>query len=99
MNRGVFENGQGRYSVLGHARVTADTSTSGGVPLPDLPNDMRVRRTILRFRAPTSYTMDGTDPSGPAFYALADEIAVLDSDPSLVRLRGSGNVEIVYLGT
>lgn len=99
MNRGIFEGALGRYSVLGHSRVTADSVTSGGVELPDLPNDNRVRRTVLRFRGDTSFTLDATDPAGDAMYALADEIVVIDSSPADVRLRGDSDVEIIYFGT
>lgn len=90
---------QGLYECLGHATVTA-TLDPGGEPLTDLPADpaVHVRRTVLRNREAIEYTLDGTDPAGASMYALPDEVVVIDTDPTLIRLRGSGDVEVIYLG-
>lgn len=97
-NRGLVELGLGRYAILGHTHATAP---AGGIALPNLPNDNRVRRTVIRGKGALTFTLDGSDPTGPdAFYALADEVIVLDSDPSTVLIAGSNvDVRIMYLGT
>jgi hypothetical protein len=91
----------GRYAVLGHEQVTAD-NTSGGVPLPNPPNDNRVRRIVLRAKADYLFKSDGSDPNdGKGMYVLKDEIVVTDSDPALIRLYASpsADVRIIYYGT
>ena len=98
MNRGIFEGTQGRFAVLGHANVVADP---GGVSLPELPNEGRLRRIVLRASGPITFKLDGSDPTEEdAMYMLEDEIVVLDCDGTGVRIAGAGvNVKILYLGT
>lgn len=98
MNRAIFEGGAGRYAVLGHTALTLDP---GGSALPDLPNEGRLRRIVVRAKGPFTFTLDGTDPTGTsAMYALKDEVIVLDSDGAGVRLAGAAaDCKIIYLGT
>lgn len=100
-NHALFESGMGRSTVLGHTRVDAD-AVSGGVPLPNLPNDNRVRRTVLRSKGDFEWTADGSDPAlGGGMYGLADEVMVYDGDPALIRLWATAttDVRIIYMGT
>lgn len=98
MNRGIFEGMQGRFAVLGHTNVVADAD---GIGLPDLPNERRLRRILLRPTGNITFTLDGSDPTAPAaMYALKDEIIVLDCAGDFVQLAGGDvDVKVIYFGT
>lgn len=98
MNRGIFEGTQGRFAVLNHANVIAD---AGGQSLPDLPNEGRLRRIVMRPTGDITFTLDGSDPTAEeAMYALADEIVVLDCAAEGVLVAGANvDVKLIYLGT
>lgn len=98
MNRAIFGGYQERFAVLGHTQVTADAD---GVFLPDLPNENRVRRIVLRSPDPFTFTLDGSDPAAiTAMYSLADEVVTLDCDGTQVQLAGTAaDIKIIYFGT
>lgn len=98
-----FENGlQVKYSSLGHESQLVEAVAVG---LPNIPNEERVRRVVIRpLSADIIWTDDGTDPttSGHGMVLYKDEILVYDGrDLSAVRMisDASADVRVIYYGT